>query len=391
MDILRRQAGRASDAGDGPVAPDLGSGELQRLGSVFAAPRWLSDLGRTAWLLVGLFLLVVGVVWFLGATRTIAGPVVVGTIIATVTMPVVASMARRMPRALAAALVLLAIVAVAVLIAVLVIAGITSQLDSISHYAAAAADKAQGWLEDAGVDHSGAAGAATSAKESIPAIVTTLVKGVVSGIHGITSLAFALSFTALSLFFLLKDGPSMRAWVDEHLGIPPTVARTITGGVIRSLRGYFRGVTIVAAFNGIVVGLGALLLGVPLAGTIAIVSFVTAYVPFIGAFAAGAFAVVIALGSKGVTTALIMLVLAILANGLLQNIVSPFAMGSALDLHPLVVLVVTIASGCIFGALGLILSAPLLSAAVHVTRDLARARAQAEEARVGSSSAATTS
>ena len=388
---LRPHTGGASDAADGADAPDIGSGELQRLGSVFAAPRWLSDLGRTAWLLVGLFLLVVGVVWFLGATRTIAGPVVVGTIIATVTMPVVASMARRMPRALAAALVLLAIVAVAVLIAVLVIAGITSQLDSISHYAAAAADKAQGWLEDTGVDHSGAAGAATSAKESIPAIVTTLVKGVVSGIQGITSLAFALSFTALSLFFLLKDGPSMRAWVDQHLGVPPPVARTITGGVIRSLRGYFRGVTIVAAFNGIVVGLGALLLGVPLAGTIAIVSFVTAYVPFIGAFAAGAFAVVIALGAKGVTTALIMLVLAILANGLLQNIVSPFAMGSALVLHPLVVLVVTIASGCIFGTLGLILSAPLLSAAVHVTRDLARARAQAEEARVGSSSAATTS
>jgi predicted PurR-regulated permease PerM len=69
----------------------------------------------------------------------------------------------------------------------------------------------------------------------------------------------------------------------------------------------------------------------------------------------------------------------------------PFAMGSALDLHPLVVLVVTIASGCIFGTLGLILSAPLLSAAVHVTRDLARARLQAEETPVGSSSAATTS
>jgi predicted PurR-regulated permease PerM len=78
-----------------------------------------------------------------------------------------------------------------------------------------------------------------------------------------------------------------------------------------------------------------------------------------------------------VTTALVMLVLVILANGLLQNLVQPFAMGSALDLHPLVVLVVTIAAGCIFGMLGLILAAPLASAAVHITRDLARARASA--------------
>jgi putative heme transporter len=127
----------------------------------------------------------------------------------------------------------------------------------------------------------------------------------------------------------------------------------------------------------VIVGLASLALGVPLAGTIGVVTFVTAYVPFVGAFVAGAFAVVIALGAKGTTTALIMLLIVILANGLLQNIVQPFAMGSALDLHPLVVLVLTIGAGCIFGMLGLVLAAPLASAAVHITRDLARARVAA--------------
>jgi len=72
-----------------------------------------------------------------------------------------------------------------------------------------------------------------------------------------------------------------------------------------------------------------------------------------------------------------MLVVVILANGLLQNIFQPFAMGSALDLNPLVVLVLTIGAGCVFGMLGLVLAAPLASAAVHITRDLARARASA--------------
>jgi predicted PurR-regulated permease PerM len=211
----------------------------------------------------------------------------------------------------------------------------------------------------------------------VPHVLATLITGVLAGIRALASLVFALSLAALSLFFLLKDGPSMRAWVDSHLGVPTTVAQTITSGVIRSLRGYFRGVTLVAAFNGIVVGVGALLLGVPLAGTIGVVTFVTAYVPFIGAFIAGALAVVIALGAQGTTTALIMLVIVILANGLLQNFVQPFAMGAALDLHPLVVLVATIASGCLFGTLGLILAAPLLSAAVHITRELTDARARA--------------
>lgn len=72
-----------------------------------------------------------------------------------------------------------------------------------------------------------------------------------------------------------------------------------------------------------------------------------------------------------------MLLIVLLANGLLQNIIQPFAMGTALDLNPLVVLVATIGAGCIFGALGLILAAPLLSAAVHITRDLGRARVRA--------------
>jgi predicted PurR-regulated permease PerM len=259
----------------------------------------------------------------------------------------------------------------------LVIGGITGQADEIGARASSAAAKAQGWLESLGVDESAASGAKARIEEEVPKVISTLATGVIHGIRGLASLAFCLSLGALSLFFLLKDGPSLRAWVDEHLGVPPTVARTITGGVIRSLRGYFRGVTLVAAFNAVVVGLGALLLDVPLAGTIAVVTFVTAYIPYIGAFAAGTFTVVIALGAKGTTIALVMLVIFVLANGLLQNMIQPFAMGSALDLHPLVVLIVTIGAGCVFGTLGLVLAAPLLSAAAHITRDLGRARALA--------------
>jgi len=120
--------------------------------------------------------------------------------------------------------------------------------------------------------------------------------------------------------------------------------------------------------------LAALLLGVPLAGTIAVVTFVTAYVPYIGAFVAGAFAVLLALGGQGTGVAVAMLVVVLLANGLLQNLVQPFAMGSALDLNPLVVLVVTIGAGCLFGMIGLVLGAPLVSAVRQISRELAAAR-----------------
>ena len=352
--------------------------ELDQLQTVFAAPRWLEDVGRSSWLLVGCFLVVVGVAWLLGVTQTIAGPVIVGAVVAAVTIPIVGTLQRkRVPRAAGAAIVLLGLIAIAVGIFILVLAGVKDQSGAISGYANAAASKAQSWLQDAGVNESSASATNTSVSSAVPSALSTLLHGVISGIKGIASLALGLSFFALAVFFLLKDGPSLRGAVDKHLGVPEKVARTITGGVITSLRGYFKGVTIVAAFNGVVVTLGALILGVPLAGTIGVVTFVTAYIPYIGAFVAGAFAVVIALGAQGTTTALLMLVVVILANGLLQNIFQPFAMGAALDLHPLVVLIVTISAGCIFGALGLILAAPLTSAAVHIRRNLSRAKEDA--------------
>jgi putative heme transporter len=70
-------------------------------------------------------------------------------------------------------------------------------------------------------------------------------------------------------------------------------------------------------------------------------------------------------------------VIVILANGMLQNVVQPIAFGATLDLNPLAVLIVTIAGGCLFGMVGLVLAAHIASAAVHVSRDLAVARSRA--------------
>jgi putative heme transporter len=352
--------------------------DAEQLTAVFSAPRWLRDLGLLSWFLVGVAFLLAGLVALLGLTSAITQPVLIAFVVACVASPLVHWLqGHGVPRAAGAALVLLGLIAIAVLVIVLVIGGITSQLGDIGSYSGSAAEKVEGWLTDAGVDSAGASSATETTKDSVSSSMSTLIHGAISGIEGLASLALGLSFAMLSIFFLLKDGPSMRAWVDRHMGVDEPVARTITGNVIVSLRRYFGGVTIVAAFNGVVVGLGAIVLGVPLALTIALVSFVTAYIPYIGAFVAGAFAVVLALGSEGLTDAIIMLVIVLLANGLLQNILQPIAFGATLGLNPLVVLIVTIGAGALFGMVGLILAAPLTSAAVHISADLARARAEA--------------
>jgi predicted PurR-regulated permease PerM len=70
-----------------------------------------------------------------------------------------------------------------------------------------------------------------------------------------------------------------------------------------------------------------------------------------------------------------MLVVVLLANGLLQNIVQPIAYGSTLELSPLVVLIVSTGFGALFGMVGLVLAAPLTSAAVHISKELAAVKA----------------
>jgi predicted PurR-regulated permease PerM len=372
FDRFRRTTPQAASAAAEPQ-PTVVEIDASALSRVFSAPIWVRDLGLLAWFLVGVAILLVGMTWLLALTSTITIPVVVGAILATVAGPLVTKMqARGVPRLAGAALVLLGILALGVLIGLLVVGGLVEQSSEIKSSLNQAVDKIESWASDVGADSSSTADNATS---GATASGKTLLQGIVSGIEGLTSLVFFLTFSAFATFFLLKDGPVVRRFVDRHLGVPATVATVITGNIIQSLRRYFLGVTIVASFNALVVGLAAVLLDVPLAGTIAVVVFVTAYIPFIGAFVSGAFAVLLTLSSQGTTAALTMLVVVILANGLLQNIVQPIAFGATLDLNPLVVLIVTIGFGSLFGMIGMVLAAPLTSAALHISKELAAAKA----------------
>ena len=364
--------------GDGADAHETEVFEIEpgALERVFVAPPWLRDAGLVAWLLVGIVLVIVGLVWLLALTSTIVIPVITATLIASVTAPLVGWLRHRgVPRGAGAALMLLVIVALGAVLGVLVLGGITSQASHITSELSAATDKLANGLQDVGVSASSAQNAQQDATSSVTSLGKVFLNGLAKGINEFASLAAFLAFTVLSLFFLLKDGPTLRAWVERHSGVPPAAAHIITGDMMGALRGYFAGVTVVAVFSAVIVGVGALIIGVPLAGTIAVVTFLGGYIPYIGAWTAGAFAVLIALGGSGTDAAIAMAIVALLANGVLQQLIQPLAMGAALGIHPLAVLILTIGGGALFGMIGLVLAAPLASAIVRIVADLARARA----------------
>jgi predicted PurR-regulated permease PerM len=342
--------------------------------SVGSLPPWFRRWGVGAWLVVGMALVVVAGVWLLEKTSSIANPLIAGAVIAAVAGAVVDRLeARRWPRVAGAGVVTLGLAGLTVLVAGLVLGGISSQGSHIDALLSHAVDRIQGWAQDLGI--SSAADAAKDIKKAVPDIGRTLLKGVAGGISGLTSLVVFLGFTVFTSFFLLKDGPSMGRWIERHMGMLPAEARIVTGDIVQALRGYFLGLTIVGAFNAAVVTLGALVLGLPLLGTIALVTFLASYVPIVGAWTAGIFVFLLALSDQSTSAALIMALIIFLANGPLQQVIQPIVYGATLKLNPLVVFSVTIAAGTLFGMAGLILGAPLVSAAVRVHDDLAALRA----------------
>lgn len=238
----------------------------------------------------------------------------------------------RVPRGVGAALVLVGAAALAVGVVVLVLAGITSEVDASRDNLAAAKDTIAQWLSDLGIKSGTADGAVSDVSSAVSDAVPALLKGVASGLESLSGVAVFLSLTALILFFQLLDGPTIRHWTERHMRVPEPVAHQMTERVRQSLRGYFVGMSLVAAFNATVVGVGALILGVPLAGTIAVVTFLGAFVPYLGAWTAGAFSVLLALGGAGTEAAIGMIVIQLLANGILQQMVQPIAMGAGVDL-----------------------------------------------------------
>ena len=190
----------------------------------------------------------------------------------------------------------------------------------------------------------------------------------------VLALASGMILGSLIMYYLLKDGSGFRQAVVARAS--PAIQDDVAGFIAdscRSLRSYGKGRSVMSGVVSVVIGVASLLMGLPIVFTIMVVNFVGGYIPYIGAFLGGGLAVIVALGDGGIAQAALMLVIVLAANLLLENFVEPKVMGSSLDIHPLVVLVVTALGGLVGGMVGLILAVP----AYVIARDgLARLRSR---------------
>ena len=197
-------------------------------------------------------------------------------------------------------------------------------------------------------------------EDAAPMITTGVLSGLVSGIGTIVAIAGGVILGSLIMYYLLKDGSRLRrSVVDTGRPVAPRRRRRLHRRLVPDppqLRtGTHRDVRHRVGRSS---ARSRLLLGLPLVFTIVVVNFIGGYIPYIGAFLGGGLAVIIALGDGGLAEAAIMLVAVLGANLALENFVEPKVMGKTLDIHPLVVLVVTALGGLLGGIVGLILAVP---------------------------------
>jgi putative heme transporter len=335
--------------------------------------------GLVAWSLVGVALLVVAGAFLIVLTRPIMLALVVALFVATTFMPVVDGLARRhVPRAIGAIAALLIVIVMGAGATVLVVWGVASQQKQISQNLTAAVDKLHGAVASAGVHGN----AAEAVRQSVHHVASTFLSGLLPALGNLlgTGISVLLGlFVALFVcFFLLKDGRAIAGRAAGWIPLPGRLGHSLLGHAAIAIRRYVLGLTVLGAFNAVLVAVGALVLRVPLVATIAVITFLGTYVPYVGAVVSGTFAVLIALGAGGQSTAIWMLLIVVLANTVLQNLVSPFAYGAALQISPLVVLLATLLGGALAGVVGLALATPVTAIVARSIELLTKSRRVAD-------------
>ncbi|VXC60027.1 conserved membrane hypothetical protein [Arthrobacter sp. 9AX] len=328
-----------------------------------------------AWRL-GLILLVAGaLVWLLRQVSFLIIPVMVAALLAGLLSPVTAWLRRRgLPGGLAVAVTVLGFIGLIVGSLALVGRQLLIGFGELWSQALEGVKQVQDWLS-AGPLHLTAAQIDQYVKEATDALQSnssSILSGALS--FGSTAGHFAAGML-LALFvtiFFLLEGDRIWAFLVRLL---PRKARAAAFGAGRkgwsSMVSYARIQLFVAMVDAVGIGVGAAIIGVPLALPLGVLVFIGSFIPVVGALVTGVIAVLLALVANGPVNALVMLGIVLLVQQLESHILQPLVMGKAVALHPVAVILSVAAGSYLAGIPGALFSVPILAVANSAVRYIA--------------------
>ncbi|WP_306327320.1 AI-2E family transporter [Streptomyces venezuelae] len=314
--------------------------------------------------------------WIVGRMWSVVWPLVVALFLTTLTWPLTRFLRRHgWPPAVAAAAVTVSFVLLVVGIVALIAVPVASQSGELSRGVVEGIQRLREWAAgpplNIGDDEiSGALDTAMArVQDSVGSMVTAVATGVGTVFSGLVTAFLALFL----MFFFLKDGPRFVPWLTRQL--PGRLAVDVPVVAERSwhtLGAFVRSQAFVGILDAVLIGLGLWILDIPLVLPLAVLTFVSAFVPIVGALFAGLVAVLIALVSNGVTDALIVLAVIVVVQQLEGNVFQPMIQSRGLGLHAAVVLLAVTLGGSLAGIVGSLLAVPVAALVAAVSRPCGR-------------------
>ncbi|MFE8938143.1 AI-2E family transporter [Streptomyces sp. NPDC007872] len=300
--------------------------------------------------------------WILGRMWSVVWPLIVALFLTTMTWPLARFLRRRgWAPALAATVVTVLFLVVVAGIVALIAVPVASQSGELADGVVEGIQRLREWAAgpplNIGDDQiSGAFDAAVArVQDSVGSMVTTVVTGVSTVFNGLVTAVLALFL----MFFFLKDGPRFLPWLTRQLpGRLATDVPVVAERGWETLGAFVRSQAFVGLLDAVFIGLGLWFLDVPLVLPLAVLTFVSAFVPIVGALFAGLVAVLIALVSNGLTDALLVLAIIVVVQQLEGNVFQPMIQSRGLGLHAAVVLLAVTLGGSLAGIVGSLLAVP---------------------------------
>ncbi|TFC93768.1 AI-2E family transporter [Cryobacterium sinapicolor] len=338
---------------DDPSHPSLQTLLTSRLG------RWAI---RSAQIIV-VVVLAAGAVYALVQVKLVVIPVLVALILASALAPLVGWLRKRgLPRILATWITLLAGALILGGIITLIVVAVRNQWGELVAAAGDGLDELQGLLVEGPIALDSEQ--FNAVRDAVVGFVTSAQfgTGALAGVSAAVELVTGALLVLVILFFFLKDGGQIWTFFLRFLhGENLERAHRIGDATPVVLGQYVRGTAIIALFDAVLIGIGLAVLQVPLALPLAVIVFLTAFIPLIGATIAGILAALVALVANGPLVALIVVAIVIVVNQLEGDLLNPVVMAGSLRLHPLVILVALTGGTILGGIAGAVLAVPIVA------------------------------
>jgi putative heme transporter len=325
-----------------------------------AMARWSA---KALLITAGVFL-VGGAIWY---ARGATVPLIVAALVSTQLLPLIGwATARGLPRGLAIAASLVGVVVIAAGLAWLFADALFGNLGGIGEDISEGADEVIAWLRDNNAwveEHEQAirdflAGLLPAAKAAADGVVT----GLLGGLSLAAQLVSGVLLMFVFLLYIVTGGDAIWDWIQNRFSADRRDRVAATGvAAWNAATGYVRGIALVALIDSTVITLGMLVIGTPHAGTLALLTFVSLFIPILGAWVSGAVIVLVTLAAEGTGAALAMAAIILIAQQLDSMFVTPLVYQKTVSLHPIVTLTAVIVGSQLLGIVGAFLAVPMVA------------------------------